>query len=164
MSRVVGTRQEFTGRLGRAVRAARVEHVALAADTLCDRAVDLVGRDLHEPDGLPVSATVSHFAGGLEQRVHANDPGAQERRGVKDRPIDMRLGSEVDDRVLVDHQLVDERGVGNITLDEPVAVARPGLRVEPFQVGQGAGVGELVEDGDVVVRLARAGGERTRCR
>ena len=40
----------------------------------------------------------------LEQDVDADDAGPQERLGVEDRAVDVRLGGEVDDRVGVAHE------------------------------------------------------------
>ena len=109
-----------------------------------DRAVDLVGRDLQE------ARAAGRDAAGLEQDVDADDPGRQERLGIEDRAVDVRLGGEVDDRVGAVDQRPDDGRVGDVAADE----AEPGglLRVvtDRAEVGLVAGVGQLVEDGDLV--------------
>ncbi len=59
----------------------------------------------------------------------------------------MRLGGEVDHRLTAIERLLDGRAIGNVALDE--AVAR--VRRNRLEVGQVAGVGQLVEDRDFVL-------------
>ena len=55
----------------------------------------------------------------LEQDVDADHARPQERLGVEDAPVDVRLGGEVDDRVGVGDERPDDRRVGDVALDEP---------------------------------------------
>ena len=72
-------------------------------EPVVDRAVDLVGGDL---DVAQVA-----LAGGLEQHVGALGVGGDERVGLGDRAVDVRLGGEVDDRVAALHRVADGVGV-----------------------------------------------------
>ena len=76
-------------------------------------------------------------------------PGAQERLGIQDGAVDVRLGREVDDRVGLGDERPDDVRVGDVALDE--AEAGGLLRIGPDrgEVGLVAGVGQLVEDRDV---------------
>ena len=82
--------EQLAGRLGRRVRRAWREWRVLTGVALVDRAVDLVGRDLQE------ARPVRGGAARLEQDVDADDAGRQERLGLEDRAVDVRLGGEVD--------------------------------------------------------------------
>ena len=75
--------------------------------------------------------------------------GVDERVGLGDRAVDVRLGGEVDDRV----DALDRVGDGGRVLDG--AVHEPD--VEVLEVLAPARVGELVEDGDLVAVVARRG-------
>ena len=84
------------------------------------------------------------FPHGLQQAEGALDVGAQERLGVGDGIVVVGLGGVVHDRVVARHQLIEQRGVADVAHDELHAVggqARDVLGV--------AGVGQLVQDGDV---------------
>ncbi len=76
-------------------------------------------------------------------------PVAQERLRIEDRAVDVRLGGEVDDRVGAVDQRPDDGRVGDVAADE--AEPRGLLRVvaDRGEVGLVAGVGQLVEDGDL---------------
>ena len=77
-------------------------------------AVDLVGRDMVQ---------ARHRAGGPpREAVRADDVGVQERFGIRKGVVDMGLGGEVDDRVGVRDQVVEQLGVGDVALDQPDVV------------------------------------------
>ena len=103
-------------------------------------AVDLVGGDVVVAD-----AVLPH---GLQQAEGALDVGAQEGLRVRDGVVVVALGGVVDDRVVARHQLIEQLGVADVADDELHAVggqARDVLGV--------AGVGQLVQDGDVDARV-----------
>ncbi len=79
----------------------------------------------------------------LEQHVGADHVGPDERLGVVEGVVVVRLGREVDHGVVGGHERLDGGGVGDVADDQLDPVGR--------EVGQrlGArGVGQLVEDGD----------------
>ena len=78
----------------------------------------------------------------------ADDVRVQERPGVMQGVVVVRLGSVVDHHIGVSHQAVHQGGVGDVSLDEP----EPVLRQVPKR-GQVARVGQLVQHRDVVVRV-----------
>ena len=86
----------------------------------------------------------AELAGGLQQAEGALHVGAQERRGVVDGVVVVALGGVVDDRVVAGDQLVQQRGVADVAHDELHAVGG-----QPGDVLGVAGVGQLVQDGDV---------------
>ena len=90
---------------------------------------------------------------GLQQGLGAQDVGDDEVRGAGDRTVDVRLGGEVDDGVVAGHEVVDEVHVADVALDEAVARGVGHLG----QVRQRAGVGELVQDGDLGPGRLRVG-------
>ena len=125
-----------------------------------DGAVDLVGGDLEEAEGPAVgggrgAAALMLGARCLEERVHAHDPGVQEGGGLEDGPVDVGFGGEVDDGVVLAGELPHERLIGDVGLDEAVALAGGGVIGQTVEVRRVAGVGELVHDRDDV----RRGGE-----
>ena len=81
---------------------------------------------------------------GLDERVGALDVGLQERARVGDGVVVVGLGGVVDHGVRPRDQAVDERGVADVAHDELDAVGR-----QPRDVLGVAGVGQLVEHGDV---------------
>ena len=87
--------------------------------------------------------------------MDADDTGREERLGIEDRTVDVRLGGEVDDRVGAIDQWPDDGRVGDVAADE----AEPGglLRVvaDRGEIGLVAGVGQLVDDGDLGAVAAR---------
>ena len=101
-------------------------------------AVDLVGGDVVVADAI--------FADGLQQAEGALDVGAKERLGVRDGVVVVALCGVVHDGVVARHQLVEQRGVADVAHDELHAVRR-----QPGDVLGVAGVGQLVQDGDVDV-------------
>ena len=99
-------------------------------------AVNLVGGDVVVADAV--------LADGLQQAEGALHVGAQERLGVGDGVVVVALGGVVDDGVVARHQPVQQRGVADVAHHELHA-----LRGKPGDVLGVAGVGQLVQDGDV---------------
>ena len=103
-------------------------------------AVDLVGGDVVVADAV--------LADGLQEAEGALDVGAQKRLRVGDGVVVVALGGVVHDRVVARYQPIEQPGVADVAHDELHAVggqARDVLGV--------AGVGQLVQDGDVDVRM-----------
>lgn len=134
-----GADQHVRGRLGARVRAARVIRRLLGElGRVVERqvAVDLVGGDVVVADAV--------LADGLQKAEGALDVRAQERLRVGDGVVVVALGGVVNDRVVAGNQPVQQPGVADVADDELHAVggqARDVLGV--------AGVGQLVQDGDV---------------
>ena len=127
------------GRLGARVRAARVIRRLLGElRRVVERevAVDLVGGDVVVAD-----AVLPH---GLQQAEGALDVGAQERLRVRDGVVVVGLRGVVHDGVVARHQLIEQPGVADVADDELDAVGR-----QPGDVLGVAGVGQLVQDGDM---------------
>ena len=99
-------------------------------------AVDLVGGDVVVADAV--------LADGLEQAEGALDVGAQEGLGVGDGVVVVGLGGVVHDRVVAGDDAVQQPGVADVAHDELHAVGG-----QPGDVLGVAGVGQLVQDGDV---------------
>ena len=138
-----GADQQVRARLGGAVRGARaVGRLLGEAGRVVERqvAVDLVSGDV----------VVAHavFAARLDQGVGALDVGLQERARVGDGVVVVGLGGVVDHGVGPGHEAVDERGVADVAHDELDAVGG-----QPGDVVGVAGVGQLVEYGDVHLRV-----------
>ena len=131
----VGADQEVARRLGRRVGRGGVERRGLGEGAGVDRAVDLVGGDLDV-------ALDAELTGGVEQGAGADHVGAGEGVLVVDRAVDVGLGGEVDHRVDPLHRLADDLRI----LDRPLDQLRP-----LGQVLRPAGVGQLVEDDDLVL-------------
>lgn len=138
-----GAHEHVGGRLGARVRAARVVRRLLGElRRVVERevAVDLVGGDVVVADAV--------LADGLQKAEGALHVGAQERLRVRDGVVVVALGGVVHDGIVARHQLVEQRGVADVAHDELHAVggqARDVLGV--------AGVGQLVQDGDVDARV-----------
>ena len=139
---VVGADEQVRAGLRRAVGRRGVERRGLGEGALLDRAVDLVGRDLDVAQ--PV------LAGRLEQDERAERVGPHERVGLGDRAIDVRLGGEVDDRV----GARDCAGNSGRILDRPLEEREARVVLDVAEILVAPGVGQLVEDDDLV--LARA--------
>jgi hypothetical protein len=88
-------------------------------------------------------------AGGVGEGVGALDVGLEEDVGVEERPVDVGFGREVDDRVHPREGAPDRGGVADVPADEAVARGAAGLA----QVGEVAGVGQLVERDHAVPRV-----------
>ena len=125
--------------LGGAVGAARVVRRLLGeARRVVERqvAVDLVGGDVVVADAI--------LADGLQKAEGALDVGAQERLRVGDGVVVVALGGVVHDRVVAGDQLVQQLRVADVAHHELDAIRR-----QPGDVLGVAGVGQLVQDGDV---------------
>ena len=134
-----GAHEHVGGRLRRAVRGGRVVRRLLGElGGVVERqvAVDLVGGDV------VVADTV--FADGLQQAEGALHVGAQERLRVGDGVVVVALGGVVHDGVVARYQPVQQPGVADVAHDELHAVRR-----QAGDVLWVAGVGQLVQDGDV---------------
>ena len=131
------------GSLGRAVRRGRVVRRLLGElRRVVERqvAVDLVGGDVVVAD-----AVLPH---GLQQAEGALHVGAQERLRVGDGVVVVALGGVVHNRVVAGDQLIEQIGVADVAHDELHA-----LRGQARDILGVAGVGQLVQDGDVDVRV-----------
>ena len=138
-----GADQHVGGRLGRAVRRGRLIRRLLGElGRVVERqvAVDLVGGDVVVADSV--------LADGLEQAEGALHVGAQERLGVGDGVVVVGLGGVVDDGVVARDDAVQQLRVADVAHDELHAV-----RWQPGDVLGVAGVGQLVQDGDVDARV-----------
>lgn len=127
------------GGLGARVRGARLIRRLLGElGGVVERqvAVDLVGGDVVVADAV--------FADGLQQAEGAHDVGAQEGLGVRDGVVVVALGGVVHDRVVTRDDLIEELSIADVAHDEFDAVGR-----QPGDVLGVAGVGQLVQDGDV---------------
>ena len=138
-----GAHEHVGGRLGRAVRRARaVGRLLGELGRVVERqvAVDLVGGDVVVADAV--------LADGLQQAEGALDVGAQERLRVRDGVVVVALGGVVHDGVVAGDDPVQQLRVADVAHDELHAVRR-----QPGDVLGVAGVGQLVQDGDVDVRM-----------
>lgn len=129
--------------LGRAVRRGRVVRRLLGElGGVVERkvAVDLVGGDVVVADAV--------FADGLQKAEGALHVGAQERLRVRDGVVVVALGGVVHDGVVAGDDAVQQLRVADVAHDELHAVRR-----QPGDVLGVAGVGQLVQDGDVDVRM-----------
>ena len=138
-----GAHEHVGARLGARVRAARVVRRILGElRRVVERqvAVDLVGGDVVVADAV--------LADGLQKAEGALHVGAQERLRVGDGVVVVALCGVVHDRVVARHQPIQQFRVADVAHDELHAVggqARDVLGV--------AGVGQLVQDGDVDARV-----------
>ena len=131
------------GRFGGAVRGARLIWRFLGElGRVVERqvAVDLVGGDVVVAD-----AVLPH---GLQQAEGALHVGAQERLGIGDGVVVVALGGVVHDGVVARDDAVQQLGVADVAHDELHAV-----RGQAGDVLGVAGVGQLVQDGDVDARV-----------
>jgi len=88
----------------------------------------------------------------LAQNSGSADVGLDECERIHQRAVNVRLGRKVDDGVRRGRERVDELRVADVAVHEPVA----GLAFELHQVGEVAGIRQLVEHRDVDVRTRRA--------
>ena len=114
--------------------------------------VDLVGRDVVEE--FPLVAFGAGFPAdlcGLEKGKCAHHVGAGESEGVEDRAVHMAFGREMDHAVdlIFLHDAAHLVVVADVGPDEGIV----GFVLDVLQVGEVAGVGELVEVDDVVVGI-----------
>ena len=103
-------------------------------------AVDLVGGDVVVADSV--------FPDSLQQAEGALHVGAQEGLRVGDGVVVVALGGVVHDGVVARHDPIEQPGVADVAHDELHAVGG-----EPRDVLGVAGVGQLVQDGDVDARV-----------
>ena len=103
-------------------------------------AVDLVGGDVVVADAI--------FADGLQQAEGALHVGAQERLRVGDGVVVVALCGVVHDRVVAGDDPIEQLRVADVTDDELDPVLG-----QPRDVLGVAGVGQLVQDGDMHVRV-----------
>ena len=138
-----GAHEHVGGSLGRAVRGARMVRRLLGElGRVVERqvAVDLVGGDVVVADAV--------LADGLQQAEGALHVGAQEGLRVGDGVVVVALGGVVHDPVVARHDLIEQRGVADVAHDELHAVRR-----QTGDVLGVAGVGQLVQDGDMYARV-----------
>ena len=131
------------GRLGARVRRGRVVRRLLGElGGVVQRqvAVDLVGGDVVVADAV--------FPHGLQQAEGALDVGAQEGLGVRDGVVVVGLRGVVHDGVVARDEPVQQPGVADVAHDELHAVGG-----QPRDVLGVAGVGQLVQDGNVDARV-----------
>ena len=121
---VVGAGEQVRARFGRRVRRVGQQRVAFGPGALVDRAVDLVGGDVHEP----VDARRQRPG---EEHLGADDVGGDEVRRARDRPVDVRLGGEVHHDVGAGEHRGDGVGVADVAVDELHVVSPPGWCVCP---------------------------------
>ena len=121
----VAADEQLAGGLGGRVRRARVEPVASSPRVARRRPSRRPRRS--RPGG---SGPASRRARSTRSRTASSrtwtpiDAGPQERLGIEDAPVDVRLGGEVDDRVGVGDERPDDRRVGDVALRRSGA-ARP---------------------------------------
>ena len=138
-----GAHEHVGGRLRRAVRGGGLIGRLLGElRRVVERqvAVDLVGGDVVVADAV--------LADSLQQAEGALHVGAQEGLGVGDGVVVVALCGVVDDGVVAGDQLIEQRGVADVAHDELHAVGG-----QPRDVLGVAGVGQLVQDGDVDARV-----------
>ena len=138
-----GAHEHVGARLGRAIRrGGPVRRLLgeLRRVVESEVAVDLVGGDVVVADAI--------FADDLQQAEGALDVGAQEGLRVGDGVVVVGLRGVVHDGVVARDDTVQQRGVADVAHDELNAV-----RGQPGDVLGVAGVGQLVQDGDVDARV-----------
>ena len=138
-----GAHEHVGARLGRAVRGARVVGRLLGElGGVVERkvAVDLVGGDVVVADAV--------FPNGLQQAEGALDVGAEKGLRIGDGIVVVALGCVVHDRIVPRDDAIQQLGVADVAHDELHAVGG-----QPGDVLGVAGVGQLVQDGDVDARV-----------
>ena len=114
------------------------------------RPVDLVGGDVVEALALIAPGLAFPiFLGRLQQCQRADDVGVGERERVFYASVHVALGRQVDDAVyaVLRHQRLDGPVVADVGLHEHVVL----LVLHVLQVGQVAGVGQLVQVDDTIL-------------
>ena len=138
-----GAHEHVGARLGRAVRRGRLVGRLLGElRRVVERevAVDLVGGDVVVAD-----AVLPH---GLQQAEGSLHVGAKERLGVRDGVVVVALCGVVHDRVVAGDDPIEQLRVADVTDDELDPVLG-----QPRDVLGVAGIGQLVQDGDVDARV-----------
>ena len=112
-------------RLGGRIRRARIVARLLGEiSVVCQRAINLVGRDMKEPE---ISCARTKFAPmrerGLEQDIGADDIGVDEFGGTVDRSVDMAFRRQMHDRVGIEARknLGNGRTIADIGAAEMIA-------------------------------------------
>ena len=139
-----GAHEHVGGCLGARVRAARVIRRLLGElGGVVERqvAVDLVGGDVVVADSI--------FPDGLQQAEGALHVRAKEGLRVGDGVVVVALGGVVHDGVVARDDLLEKLGIADVAHDELHAVGG-----QPGDVLGVAGVGQLVQDGDVYLGMA----------
>lgn len=153
---MVGAHQVIAGRLARRVRAVWLVLVRLGERRSVRRqgAIDFVGGNMQETERLLRIARQGFPVGAhrFEQAEGANDVGLDEVFRAMNRTIDMRLGGEIDHRtrLMLGQQLLDQRRVGDIAVDEQVL----GVAIDGRQALQVARVGQLIQVDDQLICLS----------
>ena len=96
--------------------------------------------------GGDVMVTLAMFARGLEQHVGTDEVGVDERPGVVERVVVVRLGGEVHDDVRVIDQGEHQVPIADVSVLESNPIDARG------EVHLVTGVGQRIEDGDLVLR------------
>lgn len=138
-----GAHEHVGARLGRTVRRARVVRRLLGElGGVVERqvAVDLVGGNVVVADAV--------LADSLQQAEGALDVGAEKGLRIGDGIVVVALGCVVHDRIVPRDDAIQQLGVADVAHDEIHAVGG-----QPGDVLGVAGVGQLVQDGDVDVRV-----------
>ena len=138
-----GAHEHVGARLGRAVRrGGLIGRLLGELRRVVERqvAVDLVGGDVVVADAV--------LADGLQKAEGALHVGAQERLRVGDGVVVVALGGVVDDRVVARDNLIEELSIADVANDELDPVLG-----QPGDVLGVAGVGQLVQDGHVHLRV-----------
>ena len=138
-----GAHEHVGARLGRTVRRARVVRRLLGElGGVVERqvAVDLVGGNVVVADAV--------LADSLQQAEGALDVGAEKGLRIGDGIVVVALGCVVHDRIVPRDDAIQQLGVADVAHDELHAVGG-----QPGDVLGVAGVGQLVQDGDVDVRV-----------
>ena len=138
-----GAHEHVGARLGRTVRRARVVRRLLGElGGVVERqvAVDLVGGNVVVADAV--------LADSLQQAEGALDVGAEKGLRIGDGIVVVALGCVVHNRIVPRDDAIQQLGVADVAHDELHAVGG-----QPGDVLGVAGVGQLVQDGDVDVRV-----------
>ena len=138
-----GAHEHVGGRLSARVRGGGlVRRLLSELGRIVERqvAVNLVGGNVVVADSV--------FAHGLQQAEGALHVGAQEGLRVRDGVVVVALGGVVHDGVVAGDDAVQQLGVANVADDEIHAFGG-----QPRDVLGVAGVGQLIQDGDVDVRV-----------
>ena len=143
VSRPVAVGETIGARLAGRVGIARAQFVGLDARSLSHAAVDLVGGNLHEARERGIAPCR------FEQHERAFDVGLDEVARRHDRSIDVRLGGKMDDVIRGFDQRAGRRSIENVAMHERV----PRVVHHVVQVFPAAGISQLVEIGDVPVRM-----------
>ena len=116
------------------------------------RTVDFVGRDVVETLALVfLGERFPIEFGRLKHAQRTHHIGAGKSEGVFDRSVDVTLGGQMDNAVdlVLLHQRQDGIEIANIGFDKHIV----GFVFDVFQVGQVAGIGQLIEIYNVIIGI-----------